>query len=127
MSSFLLDYPFAERLYPWVMAVLERLARSWTDRDPVRRRCRLPAAQKSTHAGIADAVDGRVPIYLHKEQALDDVERRYPAEHYVLVDDKLRILTAVKKTWGERVTTVFVRQGSYAHDRLRSAPCRPPM
>ena len=57
-----------------------------------------------------------VLIYLHKEQALDDVERRYPAEHYVLVDDKLRILTAVKKTWGERVTTVFVRQGSYAHD-----------
>jgi phosphatidate phosphatase APP1 len=57
-----------------------------------------------------------VLIYLHKEQALDDVERRYPAEHYVLVDDKLRILTAVKKTWGERVTTVFVRQGTYAHD-----------
>ena len=55
-------------------------------------------------------------IYIHKEEALDDVERRYPAEHYVLVDDKLRILAAVKQFWGERVTTIFVRQGSYAHD-----------
>ena len=55
-------------------------------------------------------------IYIHKEQELDDVERRFPAEHYVLVDDKLRILTAVKKIWGERVTTVFPRQGHYAHD-----------
>jgi len=61
-------------------------------------------------------VDGRVLIYIHKEEALDDVERRYPAEHYVLVDDKLRILTAVKQLWGERVTTVFARQGSFAHD-----------
>jgi FMN phosphatase YigB (HAD superfamily) len=115
MSSFLLDYPFAERLYPRAMAVLERLRDLGptvilSDGDVVFQ------PRKVTHAGIADAVDGRVLIYLHKEQALDDVERRYPAEHYVLVDDKLRILTAVKKTWGERVTTVFVRQGTYAHD-----------
>ena len=72
--------------------------------------------RKVEHAGLSDAVDGRVLIYIHKEEALDDVERRYPAEHYVLVDDKLRILTAVKQVWGERVTTVFPRQGSYAHD-----------
>ena len=82
----------------------------------IRRQIGEHQPRKVAHAGIADAVDGRVLIYLHKEQALDDVERRYPGEHYVLVDDKLRILTAVKKTWGERVTTVFVRQGSYAHD-----------
>jgi FMN phosphatase YigB (HAD superfamily) len=115
MSSFLLDYPFAERLYPGAIAVLERLRDLGptvilSDGDVVFQ------PRKVTHAGIADAVDGRVLIYLHKEQALDDVERRYPAEHYVLVDDKLRILTAVKKTWGDRVTTVFVHQGSYAHD-----------
>ena len=61
-------------------------------------------------------VDGHVLIYIHKEEALDDVERRFPAEHYVLVDDKLRILDAVKQVWGERVTTVFPRQGQYAHD-----------
>ena len=65
---------------------------------------------------MSDAVFGRVLIYVHKEQELDDVEQRYPAEHYVLVDDKLRILTAVKKLWGSRVTTVFVRQGHYATD-----------
>jgi FMN phosphatase YigB (HAD superfamily) len=115
MSSFLLDYPFAERLYPRAIAVLDRLGDLGptvilSDGDVVFQ------PRKVAHAGIADAVDGRVLIYLHKEQALDDVERRYPAEHYVLVDDKLRILTAVKKTWGKRVTTVFVRQGSYAHD-----------
>jgi hypothetical protein len=61
-------------------------------------------------------VDGQVLIYIHKEEALDDVERRYPAEHYVLVDDKPRILDAVKKIWGDRVTTIFPHQGQYAHD-----------
>jgi hypothetical protein len=65
---------------------------------------------------LADAVSGHVLIYVHKEQELDDVERRYPAEHYVLVDDKLRLLAAVKKFWGSRVTTIFVRQGHYASD-----------
>jgi hypothetical protein len=71
---------------------------------------------KVERSGLADAVDGRVLIYIHKEEALDDVERRYPAERYVLVDDKLGILAAVKQVWGERVTTIFVRQGTYAHD-----------
>ena len=115
MSSFLLDYPFAERLYPRAIAVLKRLGDLGpmvilSDGDVVFQ------PRKVERAGIADAVDGRVLIYLHKEEQLDDVERRYPAEHYVIVDDKLRILSAVKRTWGERVTTVFVRQGSYAHD-----------
>jgi hypothetical protein len=72
--------------------------------------------RKVEHAGIAKVVDGDVLIYIHKEEALDDVERRFPAEHYVLVDDKLRILDAVKQVWGERVTTVLPRQGQYAHD-----------
>src|SRR5262249_1333196 len=72
--------------------------------------------RKVERAGLWNAVDGHVLIYIHKEEALDDVERRYPADHYVLVDDKLRILTAVKQCWGDRVTTVFVRQVSYAPD-----------
>ncbi|HSE84586.1 MAG TPA: HAD family hydrolase, partial [Candidatus Binatia bacterium] len=76
-------------------------------------------------SGIFEAVEGHVLIYIHKEKTLDDVERRYPADHYVLVDDKLRILTAVKKIWGDRVTTVFPRQGQYAHDEKIIAACPP--
>jgi FMN phosphatase YigB (HAD superfamily) len=115
MSSFLIDYHFADRLFPGALKVLERLSRLGTtvilsDGDVVFQ------PHKVERAGLADAVDGRVLIYIHKEEALDDVERRYPAERYVLVDDKLRILAAVKQLWGERVTTVFARQGSYAHD-----------
>jgi FMN phosphatase YigB (HAD superfamily) len=115
MSSFLIDYCFADRLLPGALEVLERLSRLGTtvilsDGDVVFQ------PHKVERAGLADAVDGRVLIYIHKEEALDDVERRYPAERYVLVDDKLRILAAVKQFWGERVTTVFARQGSYAHD-----------
>jgi hypothetical protein len=71
---------------------------------------------KAQRSGIFSAVDGSVLIYIHKEEQLDDVEQHYPAQHYVLIDDKLRILTAVKKAWGPRVTTVFPRQGHYAHD-----------
>jgi FMN phosphatase YigB (HAD superfamily) len=115
MSSFLIDYDFANRLLPGALKVLERLSPLGTtlilsDGDVVFQ------PHKVERAGLADAVDGRVLIYIHKEEALDDVERRYPAERYVLVDDKLRILAAVKQFWGERVTTVFARQGSYAHD-----------
>jgi FMN phosphatase YigB (HAD superfamily) len=116
MSSYLVDYPFANRLYPGSLDVLERF-RSWgqtvilSDGDVVFQ------PRKIERSGIFEAVDGHVLVYIHKEEALDDVERRYPARHYVLVDDKLRILTTVKKAWGERVTTVFPRQGQYAHDR----------
>ena len=70
-------------------------------------------------------MDGHVLIYIHKEAPLGDVARRYPARHYVLVDDKLRILTAVKQAWGDRVTTVFPRQGMYAHDPAILAECPP--
>src|SRR5262245_24410565 len=115
MSSYLVDYPFANRLYPRSLDVLERF-RSWgqtvilSDGDVVFQ------PRKVERSGIREAVDGHVLIYIHKETALDDVTQRYPAEHYVLVDDKLRILTAVKRAWGERVTTVFPRQGKFAHD-----------
>ncbi|MEA2801946.1 MAG: hypothetical protein QOE49_2041 [Rhodospirillaceae bacterium] len=115
MSSFLMDYPFADRLYPGALEVLKRLRSLGptvilSDGDVVFQ------PRKVEHAGIADVVGGHVLIYIHKEEALDDVERRYPAEHYVLVDDKLRILSAIKQVWGARVTTVFPRQGQYAHD-----------
>jgi len=115
MSSYLMDYPFAERLYPNALEVLKRLrslapTAILTDGDVVFQ------PRKVEHAGIAKVADGNVLIYIHKEEALADVERRFPAEHYVLVDDKPRILDAVKKIWGERVTTVLPRQGQYAHD-----------
>ena len=115
MASFLVDYPFANRLYPGALDVLERF-RGWgptvilTDGDVVFQ------PRKVERSGIFEAVEGKVLIYIHKELALADVERRYPAEHYVLVDDKMRILTAVKEAWGRRVTTVFVRQGKFALD-----------
>ncbi|HEU0145790.1 MAG TPA: hypothetical protein VFR21_02820, partial [Bradyrhizobium sp.] len=80
--------------------------------------------RKVERSGLSEAVDSQVLIYIHKELALDDVEARYPSRHYVLVDDKPRILAAVKKAWGNRVTTVFPRQGQYAHDAsaLASGP-----
>jgi len=124
MSSFLVDYPFANRLYPGSLDVLERF-RSWgptvilSDGDVVFQ------PRKVERSGIFEAVGGHVLIYIHKEEALDDVERRYPAEHYVLVDDKVRILDAVKKIWGDRVTTIFPRQGQYAHDAKSIAGYRP--
>src|SRR3989441_158921 len=115
MSSYLVDYPFANRLYPGSLDVLERLS-AWgptvilTDGDVVFQ------PRKVERAGLFEAVEGRVLIYIHKERELDDIERRYPAGHYVLVDDKIRILTAFKKVWDERLTTVFARQGHYARD-----------
>jgi len=115
MSAYLIDYPFASRLFPSALTVLRRLKGLGptvilSDGDVVFQ------PRKVERAGLSDAVDGRVLIYIHKEEALDDVERRFPAEHYVLVDDKLRILAAVKRFWRDRVTTVFPRQGSYARD-----------
>jgi len=115
VSSFLVDYPFANRLFPRSLDVIEHLAAFGTtvvltDGDVVFQ------PRKVERSGLGDAVDGRVLVYIHKERELDDVEQRYPARHYVLVDDKVRILTAVKKVWGSRLTTVFPRQGHYAHD-----------
>jgi len=115
VSSFLVDYPFADRLFPGSLDVVDRLSRWGTtvllsDGDVVFQ------PRKIERSGLFDAVGRRVLVYIHKEQELDDVERRFPADHYVLVDDKVRILTAVKRIWGSRLTTVFPRQGHYAHD-----------
>ena len=115
VSSFLVNYPFATRLYPGSLAVLERLASFGqtvilSDGDVVFQPLKIE------RSGLGAAVGDRILVYIHKERELDDVARRFPAEHYVLVDDKLRILAAVKQRWGQRVTTVFPRQGHYAHD-----------
>lgn len=120
MSSFLVDYPFANRLYPGSLDALTHV-RAWgtavilSDGDVVFQ------PRKVQRSGLTEAVENHVLIYIHKEQMLDDVERRYPAQHYVMVDDKLRILTAMKKIWGQRVTTVFPRQGHYALDARNNA------
>jgi FMN phosphatase YigB (HAD superfamily) len=115
VSRYLLEYPFAERLYRGALDVLARMRRIGptvvlTDGDAVFQ------PHKIARAGIRDAVDDAVLVYVHKEEELEDVERRYPAERYVLVDDKLRILTAAKAFWQERVTTVMPRQGQFAND-----------
>jgi len=115
VSAFLLDYPFASRVYPGALAAIGNMARLGTtvilsDGDMVMQ------PHKIRRAGLWHAVAGRVLIYIHKEQMLASVERRYPARRYVLVDDKLRILSAVKRYWGDRVTTVFPRQGHFALD-----------
>jgi haloacid dehalogenase-like hydrolase len=115
MSNWLVDYPFAERLYPRALDAVKH-AQQWgttvilSDGDAVFQ------PRKVERSGLWRAFDNRVLIYIHKEQELDDVERLYPADHYVLIDDKLRILYAVKKIWGGRVTTVFPKQGHYALD-----------
>lgn len=125
VSSFLVNYPFANRLFPNSLDALERF-RQWgpvvilSDGDVVFQ------PRKIERSGLQEAVDSNILIYVHKELELDDVARRYPAEHYVLVDDKVRILDAVKKSWGDRVTTVFPRQGHYARDEKEVAKYRKP-
>ena len=115
MSGFLLDYPFADRLYPNALRVVEHLNASGptvilTDGDVVFQ------PRKILRSGLWDAVAGRVLIYIHKEQMLDAVQRQFPARHYVMVDDKLRVLAAMKAVMRDRLATVFPRQGHYALD-----------
>ena len=115
LSTYLINYPFANRLFPNSLDVIEH-CKQWgkvvilSDGDVVFQ------PRKVERSGLFEAVEGNILIYIHKEFELDDVERRYPAEHYVLVDDKLRILNAIKEIWGDKVTTVFPRQGHYALD-----------
>ncbi len=122
VSRFLINYPIANRLFPGALEVIERVKR-WgsavllTDGDVVFQ------PRKVDRSGLYEAVDGHALVYVHKEQELADVEARYPADHYVMVDDKLRILAAIKKIWRQRVTTVFVRQGHYARDAQILAAC----
>jgi hypothetical protein len=117
VSHFLINYPFATRLYPDSLDAIAHVQQWGTaailsDGDVVFQ------PLKVERSGILESVNGKgnVLIYIHKEKELDDVERRFPADHYVLIDDKIRILTEVKKIWGGRVTTVFPRQGHYALD-----------
>jgi FMN phosphatase YigB (HAD superfamily) len=115
ISEYLLEYPFTRRLYPGALAALERCAAHGptvilSDGDVVLQ------PRKVQRSGLWEAVGGRVLIYLHKEQMLDAVARRFPATHYVMVDDKLRILYLMKQIWSARLTSVFVRQGHYALD-----------
>lgn len=115
MSAYLLDYPFADRLYPAALDVVRRLNEHGrtvilSDGDVVLQ------PHKVQRSGLWDAVQGRVLIHIHKEEMLDQMQRRYPARHYVMVDDKLRVLTAMKAVMGKMLTTVFPRQGHYALD-----------
>jgi len=124
ISLYLLHYPFASRVYPRAFDVIRRLGDSGTvailtDGDVVFQ------PRKVERSGLWAAVSGEVQIFIHKEQMLDEVERRHPAQRYVVIDDKLRILTAIKAVWGDRVTTVFVRQGHYAHDPSQVNPYPP--
>jgi hypothetical protein len=124
LSNFLITYPFQRRLFPGALEAIDHLDRAGrtvilTDGDVVFQ------PLKVRRAGLWDAVAGRVLIYINKEKHLGDVERYYPADRYVLIDDKLRIHAAVKQQWGDRVTTVFVRQGHYAYDQATLAAYPP--
>jgi len=115
LSNYLINYPFANRLFPNSLDVIDKFKKLGpvvilTDGDAVFQ------PRKIERSGLGEAVENNVLIYIHKEHELADIERRYPAEHYYLFDDKLRILTAIKKQWQTRVTTVFVKQGHYAAD-----------
>lgn len=120
LSNYLINYPFANRLFPNSLDVIDRFKKIGpvvilTDGDAVFQ------PRKIERSGLGEAVENNVLIYIHKEHELADIERRYPAEHYYLFDDKLRILTAIKKQWATRVTTVFVKQGHYAADKKEIA------
>jgi FMN phosphatase YigB (HAD superfamily) len=124
MASFLVDYPFGDRLFPNAMKVIAHLHAFGpvvilSDGDAVFQ------PRKVERSGLWRAVGGRVLIYIHKEEMLADVEQQYPADHYLIVDDKLRLLAAMKSVWGERLTTVFPRQGHYALDPANIAAYPP--
>jgi hypothetical protein len=124
MANWVIEYPFPQRLYPGALDVLKRV-RKWgkavilSDGDAVFQ------PRKVERSGIWKAVSGNVLIFIHKEQELECVESIYPARHYVMVDDKLRLLQAIKDIWKDRVTTVFVQQGHYARDKKATAEYRP--
>jgi len=115
IANWLVDYPFDERVYPNAIAAVQAaqkvgVAAILSDGDAVFQ------PRKVQKSGLWPVFGDNVLIYVHKELELADVETHFPARNYVLIDDKLRILDAVKRIWGERVTTVFPRQGHYATD-----------
>jgi len=120
VSYFMVNYPFANRLFPESLDAVEHARRFGlpvilSDGDVVFQ------PRKIDRSGLFDQFEGRVLIYVHKEQELADAEAKYPAKHYVMVDDKVRLLAAIKEHWGARVTTIFPRQGHYAHDTTEVA------
>jgi len=115
VSRFMINYPFATRLYPDSLDAVEHV-KQWGEAVILSDGDVVFQPLKVDRSGIAESVNGKVLIYVHKEKELEDVAARFPADHYVLIDDKLRILAAVKQIWGSKVTTVFPRQGHYAHD-----------
>ncbi|RZI96642.1 MAG: HAD family hydrolase [Variovorax sp.] len=124
IGRYMVDYPFADRLYPGALLALQTLRERGktvivSDGDVVFQ------PRKIERSGLWGAVDGEVLIYVHKEQMLEAIEALHPARHYVMIDDKLRILSAMKAIWGDRLTTVFVRQGHYALDLAAIADCTP--
>jgi FMN phosphatase YigB (HAD superfamily) len=125
VSHYLIDYPFANRLFPNSMDAVE-YARRFGEPVIVSDGDVVFQPLKIRRSGLMDAFDSRVLIYIHKEKELDDIAERYPADHYVLIDDKVRILTTVKRAWNSRVTTVFPRQGHYATDPDEVAKYPPP-
>lgn len=125
MSSFLLDFPFPDLLYPQALETVAHLHTLGlpvilSDGDVVFQ------PRKIQRSGLWDAVDGRVLVTLHKEKELDSMQRMYPAERYVMVDDKPQLLAPMKDALGERITTVFVRQGHYAAESTPSEISPPP-
>jgi FMN phosphatase YigB (HAD superfamily) len=124
MANWLVDYPFVDRLYPGALEAV-RHARQWASTVILSDGDAVFQPRKVDRSGLWAAFEHRVLIYVHKEQELDDVEHWHPARHYVLVDDKLRILAAVKEIWRDRVTTVFARQGHYALDPAEVAKYPP--
>jgi FMN phosphatase YigB (HAD superfamily) len=120
VSYFLMNYHFANRLFPCSLDVIEQY-KQYGETAILSDGDMIFQPLKIERSGLREAVDEKVMIYIHKEQELDDVKKRYPADHYVLIDDKVRILDAVKKTWGANVTTVFPRQGHYAADEREVA------
>jgi FMN phosphatase YigB (HAD superfamily) len=125
IANWLVDYPFADRLYPKALEAVQHVA-AWGPAVILSDGDAAFQPRKVERSGLWRAFRDNVLIYVHKEQALDDVERLYPARHYVMIDDKLRILGALKQNWGDRVTTVFPRQGHYAWDPEELRKRQPP-
>ena len=115
MANWLIDYPFGERLFPGAAAAVRHVAQ-WGVTAIVSDGDAVFQPRKVFCAGLSELFERRVLIYIHKEEELAHVERLFPARHYVMIDDKLRLLAAIKKYWGDRVTTIFPRQGHYATD-----------
>jgi FMN phosphatase YigB (HAD superfamily) len=124
VSYYLMSYPFANRLFPGSIDAVQH-AQQWGPASILSDGDVVFQPLKISRSSLYEVFEGKALIYVHKETELADVEERYPAEHYVVVDDKLRILEAIKKQWRASVTTVFVRQGHYALDPKATAQFAP--